>query len=171
MRVVVKRLIPAGLMLAMLLVPAWPASAAGPLHAGDTAPAFSLQRLGAPGSVSLASLHGKPIYLNFFATWCGPCNDEAPSVVSLEKTYRPRGLVAIGVNEQESAAKAKSFVDKYHIPFTVLLDSDGKMGGDYGVIAMPVHVFIDRKGKVSTYRLGEMNPSEIEAAIKKILSS
>ncbi len=168
MRVVVNRLISAGAMLALLLAPAWPASAAGPLHSGDTAPAFTLPRLG-NGTVSLASLHGKPVYLNFFATWCGPCNDEAPSVVSLEKTYRGRGLVVMGVNEQETAAKAKSFVDKFHIPFVVLLDGNGKMGGDYGVIAMPVHVFIDRNGKVSTYRLGEMNPSEIEAAIKKIV--
>ena len=164
-----RRLTVAGWMLAMTLALAGPASAAGALHAGDTAPAFSLQRLSG-GTVSLASLHGKPIYINFFATWCGPCNDEAPSIVTLEKTYRSKGLIAIGVNEQESAAKAKSFVDKYHIPFTVLLDSNGHMGGDYGVIAMPVHVFIDRNGKVSTYRLGEMNPSEIEAAIKKILS-
>jgi cytochrome c biogenesis protein CcmG/thiol:disulfide interchange protein DsbE len=154
-------------MLAATLALGGPALAAGALHTGDTAPAFSLPGLG-NGTVSLASLHGKPVYLTFFATWCGPCNDEAPSIVTLEKTYRPHGLVVVGVNEQESAAKAKSFVDKYHIPFTVVLDS-GKMGGDYGVIAMPVHVFIDRNGKVSTYRLGEMDPAEIEAAIKKIL--
>jgi cytochrome c biogenesis protein CcmG, thiol:disulfide interchange protein DsbE len=153
--------------LAALAVVAAPALAAGPLHAGDAAPAFTLPRASG-GTLSFASLRGKPIYLNFFATWCAPCNEEAPSVVSLESKYRSRGLVVLGVDEQEDASKAKGFAAKYKIPFKVVID-DGPMGKDYGVLALPVHVFIDKKGKVSTYRLGEMSPSEIEAAMRKIL--
>ena len=122
-----------------------------------------------PDGTSRFSLHGKPVYLNFFASWCAPCNEEAPFVVSLEKKYRPKGLVVVGVDEQEDASKAKGFAAKYNIPFAVVLD-DGPMGKDYGAIALPVHVFIDRSGKVSTYRLGEMSAGEIEDAIKKITS-
>jgi cytochrome c biogenesis protein CcmG/thiol:disulfide interchange protein DsbE len=144
-----------------------PALAAGPLHHGDAAPAFTLPRLSG-GTLAFSSLRGKPVYLSFFATWCAPCNDEAPSIVSLENKYRSRGLVVLGVDEQESVAKTKTFTSKYHIPFKVVID-DGPMGKDYGVLALPVHVFVGRNGKIDTYRLGEMSPSEIEAAIKKIL--
>jgi peroxiredoxin len=153
--------------LAALAALAAPALAAGPLHTGDTAPPFTLSRPSG-GTVALSSLRGKPVYISFFATWCAPCNEEAPSVVSLEGKYRHKGLVVLGVDEQETAAKTKEFASKYHIPFKVVMD-DGPMGKDYGVLALPVHVFIDKQGKVATYRLGEMTPSEIEAAIKKIL--
>jgi cytochrome c biogenesis protein CcmG/thiol:disulfide interchange protein DsbE len=141
---------------------------AGVPHPGETAPAFSLPKAAGRGNITLASLKGKPVYLNFFATWCVPCNEEAPSVVELYKKYHGRGLVTLGVNELENRKKALEFAKKFSLPFDVVVD-DGPMGKNYGVLGMPVHVFIDRLGKISTYRLGQMNPGEIESAIKKIL--
>jgi len=146
---------------------ATPASAGVP-HAGQAAPPFSLPRAAGGAAVSLASLRGKPVYLNFFASWCSPCAEETPWVVDLYKKYRSRGLVTLGVNELENAQKALTFAKEHGITYPVLVD-DGAMGKNYGVIAMPVHVFIDRQGRVSTFRLGEMTSTEIEAAIKKIL--
>ena len=136
-------------------------------HAGDAAPAFTLPKA-AGGDLASTSLHGKPTYLNFFASWCSPCNAEAPSVASLYAKYRSKGLTIVGVNEQEDKAKALAFAHKYNWPFTVAID-DGEMGRNYGAFALPVHIFIDKQGKVSTYRLGEMNAGEIEDAIKKII--
>jgi cytochrome c biogenesis protein CcmG/thiol:disulfide interchange protein DsbE len=154
--------------LAAVAIGCIPLAASAALRPGDAAPAFTLPR-DTSGKLALSSLHGKPVYLNFFASWCAPCNEEAPSVVLLNKKYAPKGLVVLGVDEQEDAKKAQGFASKYKIPFGVVLD-DGPVGKDYGVIALPVHVFIDRSGKISTYRLGEMSPSEIEDAIKKITS-
>ena len=151
-------------LAAAVAAPAW----ARTTHAGDVAAPFTLERADGRGSISLASFKGKPVYLNFFASWCGPCNDEAPSVVGFYKKYHPRGLVTLGINELENSKKALEFAKQYHVPFDILLD-DGPMGKDYGAIGLPVHVFIDRHGKISTYRLGEMTPGEIEAAIKKTL--
>jgi peroxiredoxin len=161
----------AGVALAATLLAPLPVAAGGPPRTGQLAPAFSLPRARGSGLLSLASLRGKAVYLNFFSTWCSPCNDEAPSVVGLYKKYRGRGLVTVGVNEFENETKALEFAKKFGIPFPVVVDTDGLMGKDYGVIAMPVHVFIDREGKISTFRLGEMTPGEIEDAIKRILRS
>lgn len=136
-------------------------------HAGDKAAAFTLPKA-AGGDLTSASLRGKPTYLNFFASWCGPCNEEAPSVASLYAKYRSKGLAIVGVDEQEDKSKALDFAHKYKWPFTVAID-DGEMGKNYGAFALPVHIFIDKHGKISTYRLGEMNPGEIEDAIKKII--
>jgi cytochrome c biogenesis protein CcmG/thiol:disulfide interchange protein DsbE len=136
-------------------------------HAGDAAPAFRLP--GARGgSVGLSSYRGKPLYVNFFASWCSPCNEEAGTVASLYRKYHAKGLQIVGIDEQEDAAKALGFAKKYGWPFAIGLD-DGDAGKSYGAIALPVHVFIDKHGKVSAYRLGEMEPSEIEDAIKKLL--
>jgi peroxiredoxin len=158
----------AAALLAALAVATLPASALGVPHAGDPAPDFSLPKIRG-GSESLTALRGKPVYLNFFASWCAPCNDEAPSVAQLYKKYHPKGLVTIGVDELENKDKAAGFAHKFGLPYDIVVDSDGKMGQNYGALGLPVHVFIDRHGKVSTYRLGEMNPKEIEDAVKKIL--
>ena len=139
-------------------------------HAGDDAPPFALANAHGGGTVSLAAYKGKPVYLNFFASWCAPCNEEAGTVATLYKKYHARGLQTVGVNEQEDASKALGFAQKYKWPFALGVDG-GDAGKSYGVIALPVHVFIDKHGKISTIRLGEMDPNEIEDAIKKIVAS
>ena len=156
------------LSLTMLLTMwALPALAASPPKAGDTAPAFTLPETdGKP--LTLGSLHGKPVYLNFFATWCGPCNEEAPTIAKLQRAYAAKGLVVVGIDEQENAAKAKEFSKKYSLPYPVVVDG-GTVYDAYGVLALPVHVFVDRNGRVKLYRLGEMSNAEIEAAVKSIL--
>ncbi len=154
------------LALALAIAACGPASAAP--HAGDPAPPFSIAKLGG-GSIDLHHLLGKPVYVNFFASWCGPCNDEAPDVARLYGTYRARGLTIVGIDELEDATKASGFRRKYAWPFPVGVDGDGSVGHSYGAIGLPVHVFIDKHGNVSTYRLGEMDRAAIDDAIKKIL--
>ncbi|WP_317994657.1 TlpA disulfide reductase family protein [Vulcanimicrobium alpinum] len=136
---------------------------------GQPAPAFALKSPdGKP--VTLASVKGKPVYLNFYASWCGPCNAEAPSIKRLRAKYAPRGLQVLGIDELDAPGQAVAFQKKYDNPYGVVaVDESGEVGKTYGAIAMPVHVFINRRGVVRTYRLGEMNPVEIETAIKDAL--
>ena len=137
-------------------------------HEGDAAPAFTLDRASG-GSITLANFKGRPLYLNFFASWCVPCNDEAPSVAALYAKYRSKGFAVLGVNVLEDKTKALGFAKQYKWPFPIALANDS-MSSNYGInIGLPVHVFIDKQGKISTYRLGQMDPPDIEAAIKKIL--
>jgi DsbE subfamily thiol:disulfide oxidoreductase len=160
------RLIPAALAAAVALVPL-AASAIPPT--GKPAPAISLPTPDGK-TLTLAALKGKPVYINFFASWCGPCNEEAPSIGRLRAKYAKTGLQVVGIDELDGDGQAVAFEKKYHDPYgLVAIDGSGSAGHEYGAIAMPVHVFIDRRGNVSYARMGEMNPAEIEAAIKNAL--
>lgn len=155
---------------AMLVAPwllATPLPALAIPHAGDAATGLSLPSARG-GTIIARKFAGKPTYLNFFASWCPPCEAEAPTISRLYRKYHKRGLSAIGIDEQESASQALEFARRYNWPFPVAVD-DGSARAAYGAFDLPVHVFIDRNGKVSTYRLGAMSPGEVEDALRKII--
>jgi cytochrome c biogenesis protein CcmG, thiol:disulfide interchange protein DsbE len=147
-----------------------PAAALAIPQAGKPAPGFSLPSPEGKKTVSLEALKGKPVYVNFFATWCGPCNDEAPSIGKLRAQYAKRGLEVVGIDELEAGSQGAAFQKKYNRPYNLVgVDESGAVGKQYNTIVMPVHVFIDRRGIVRTFRLGEMTPAEIETAIKDVV--
>src|SRR5580704_2422490 len=89
---------------------------------GAKAPSFSEPTVSG-SNLTMASLVGKPVWLNFFATWCGPCNEEAPVIASVSTEFAPRGLQIVGIDVLENAAKAKEFVDKHQLNYPALIDS------------------------------------------------
>lgn len=136
---------------------------------GEAAPALVLPAVGG-GSFSLARARGKPVYLNFFATWCGPCRVETPSIVRLQQRYAARGLQVVGIDVGEDLGRAQGFGAEFKIPYRLLADPDGKTRDGYGGgLFFPLHVFIDRRGIVRTYRPGEMDERQIDAAMRAIL--
>jgi peroxiredoxin len=148
---------------------AWAAPALAIPRPGDPAPAFTLATADGK-TIGNATFRGRPVYLNFFATWCGPCVEETPTIVALSKKYAARGLHVVGIDVGESAAKALGFARQFDVPYTLAVDPGTTTRASYGGgLYFPLHVFIDARGIVRLYHPGEMSAAEIESAIAQIL--
>jgi thiol-disulfide isomerase/thioredoxin len=134
---------------------------------GRQAPPWT-EPLSTGGALSLASLKGKAVYLNFFATWCPPCNEEAPYINDLARKYAAQGFAVVGVDVLENSKKAEQFRTEHKLAYPAVVDG-GTLRDQYSVNGLPVHVFIGRDGVVKTIRIGEMSKAEIETAIKSVL--
>jgi len=120
------------------------------------------------GTLTMSALRGKPVYLNFFATWCPPCKDEAPFINKMQQQYAARGLQVVGVDELESAAQAEGFRRQYHLVYPAVVDS-GTLQGQYLINGLPVHVFIGRDGVIRKMVAGEMSHADIQKNVQSIL--
>lgn len=144
---------------------------AGPVDTpivGRPAPAFDLQTLDGQ-RVSLANLRGSPIVLNFWASWCIPCREEAPLLTAADVTYRPDGLRVLGVVYQDSSDAARGFMTRYGQTYAGLLDPDGRTAIDYGVFGIPETFFIDRAGVVRSRQVGALTEADLRRQIEAIL--
>jgi cytochrome c biogenesis protein CcmG/thiol:disulfide interchange protein DsbE len=121
---------------------------------GAVAPAFTLQRLQGPGKVSLASYRGKPVVLNFWASWCEPCKGEAAVLERDWTSYRDRGVVFLGVDYHDLASDARRFVSAHALTFPMLEDGSGKVTGDYGISQVPETYVLNRQGRVVLHLAG-----------------
>jgi len=133
---------------------------------GDPRIDFSLALLDGDGArASLSSFAGSPVWLSFFTTWCPPCNQEAPGIVSFGARYRDAGLKIIGVDVKESEDKARAFVARYHIDYPVAMDSRGIVFKGFGGNAFPTHVFLDRTGHITCVAHGALAEAQMDNEI------
>lgn len=137
---------------------------------GSMAPTFELKSIPDGKVIPIASLHGKAVLLNFWATWCGPCKIEMPWLVDLQKKYGPQGLQIVGVAMDDTDDKEiGEFAHKMGVNYIVLKGTE-KVGDLYGGIdRLPLTYYIDRSGKVVDETVGLAGESVIEDAIKKAL--
>ena len=160
----------AGLAAAIALAASCVASASAAIpQTGAPAPNFSLELIAnGQGTVSLDKFKGKGLYLNFFASWCVPCKAEVPSIARLSKSYAKRGVVVVGVDELESVDAAKGFGARFKLPYAIGMGDSGALGASYGLIGLPLHVFIGPDGKIVQRRAGEMSEDQIRAGLDQI---
>ena len=111
------------------------------------APEFSLRDAGG-AQVSLSGHRGGLVLLNFWATWCGPCRDEMPSMENLSRNFGGQGLTILAVNQKESAVQVNSYMRKNGLNLTTPLDSDGRVSAAYRVYGIPVSYLIDANSNV-----------------------
>ena len=128
------------------------ATSEGPAaDAGRAAPDFLLRQLGG-GTVRLSDLQGRPVVVNFWASWCSPCRAETPDLIELYERHQPDDLMILGVNLRESEGAVASFAADFGIPYPVIMDRSGevastwRIGGPIGGI--PSTYFIDAQGVV-----------------------
>jgi peroxiredoxin/outer membrane lipoprotein-sorting protein len=134
---------------------------------GTAATEFTLADLGG-AQHSLSRYRGQVVMLDFWATWCGPCRMEMPSVQKLHEELESRGLKVLSINLREPRERADAFVRKYGYTFTTLLDSDGRVAENYDAPAIPTLVIIDREGKVVEHFMGVRPEATIREALRKV---
>ena len=100
----------------------------------------------ADGKLSLADLKGKPVIVNFWASWCIPCKDEAPALQKTYEKYRAQGLTVLGIDAQDFREDAKRFTKRFGVTYPVVYDGSGSTLGKWGVTGFPETFFVDRSG-------------------------
>ena len=146
---------------------------------GKPAPAIELEDVTGK-KVSLASLKGKAVLINFWATWCAPCKIETPWLVDLRNQYGPQGFEVLGISADdidrnnakrfgEEKDEIAEFTTKMHIPYPVLIDGSTLSDAYGGLDELPMSFYVDRNGVVVAAQMGLTSKSEIEGNIKKAM--
>jgi cytochrome c biogenesis protein CcmG/thiol:disulfide interchange protein DsbE len=133
---------------------------------GHPAPDFVLDTLD-DQVFALSDTAGTPVVLNFWATWCGPCQRELPALQGAAKRYDGDVLI-VGVDQGEPATTVQQYVDELGLTFTIPMDSDGAVGSRYNVRGLPTTFFIDSNGVIQEIWSGEMNAITLAEKIQSI---
>ena len=147
-----------------------PAPAQGS-QVGNLAPNFQFQNPDGQ-TVALSDLQGRPVMLNFWATWCGPCRIEMPFIQEVfeDKVWSDQGLILLTVNGGESPAKVERFMRDNSHSFPVLIDGKSNVSRAYNVRGIPTTFFIDKDGIIQDIKIGAfLSKTEIDERLSKII--
>lgn len=141
------------------------------LEVGSNAPDFELP--GEQGTVKLSKTAGSVVYVDFWASWCGPCRQSFSWMNDTQEKYRSQGLKIIGVNLDSKSEDAKKFLAQIPAKFTIAFDSKGVVPRNYGVKGMPTSFLIGRDGKIIFQHLGfkDADRESLEKQIKAALEA
>lgn len=137
---------------------------------GQPAPAFDLERLDEPGRVRLADMRGKVVVVNFYASWCIPCKEEAPALVRVWERYRKADVVFVGIVYQDSPDAAKAFHGRLGQTWPAALDDGGRTALAFGVFGIPETYFISKDGRLEGRHIGPIDEATLTRAVEALRS-
>ena len=138
---------------------------------GAPAPEFSGEPLRGGTAVSLEQFRGKVVYLDFWASWCGPCRHSLPWLSQMRSDYAARGFEVIAVNVDEDSQDGLDFLKKYPVTYPTVRDAEGRIARSYDVKVMPMSYLIDRQGVVRLVHPGfnKKDTPQLRAAVTQLL--
>jgi cytochrome c biogenesis protein CcmG/thiol:disulfide interchange protein DsbE len=142
-----------------------PRTIASPLVARP-APAFTLALFDGR-QLRLADLRGEVVFLNFWASWCVPCREEAPALEAAWRRYKDQDVVFLGVNIQDKEAEARAFLREFGVSYPNGMDPGSRIAIDYGVYGIPETFFIDRQGRITYKQIGALDAGTLTAKLEE----
>jgi cytochrome c biogenesis protein CcmG/thiol:disulfide interchange protein DsbE len=125
----------------------------------------SLPILASAGSASLASYRGKVVLLNIWASWCQPCQQEAPLIRSAERQLQAHGATVLGISERDAATDSEGFMRRYNLTYPDLRDANGEFAEAFGTVAVPESFVLDKQGRVVELSRGEIEAPFVRRAV------
>lgn len=122
----------------------------------------------ADGTVALRELRGYPVVLNFWASWCIPCKEEAPELAAAARRYRGR-VVFLGIDIQDFTTDARKFMDDVDAPYVSVRDGTSKTYSVYGITGVPETYYLDRNGRAAFHSIGAVSKDDLEVGIRAAL--
>lgn len=122
-------------------------------------------------SIALRDYQGRPVIINFWATWCAPCRQEMLALQTIYEAHRATGLTVLAVSQdhQDKAEAVRAYCATLGLTFPALLDPDGKVASHYSVVLLPSTVFVHPSGTVAAVHLGSMTLTQIEQYLRAIM--
>jgi cytochrome c biogenesis protein CcmG, thiol:disulfide interchange protein DsbE len=151
----------AGLVVAEL-------ATSGSGQSAKPAPALPTQVLRGP-KADLASLRGRPALINFWASWCTPCRQEAPALARLARNLRGRARV-VGVDWNDTTADANAFIREHHLTYPILRDGSSTVGERFGLTGLPTTFVLDPQGRIVRTLRGPQTPTTLRGALASVSS-
>lgn len=136
--------------------------------AKELVPNFTL-KLMSGGNFNLSDYKGKPILINFFASWCLPCREEMPVLEKIVHEYESKGVMFLGIAVDDTEVKMKDFIAKYGVTFPVGLDKTSAIQKSFGLYGIPTTYFIDKQGVINYFHSGSVTEELLQHELDKLL--
>jgi cytochrome c biogenesis protein CcmG/thiol:disulfide interchange protein DsbE len=139
------------------------------LVVGDPVPAVRLPRLDGGDQVSLANYRGDWVLVNFWASWCPPCHEEAPALEEFQRQQGDADFTILGIDSEDLSGDGTAFVDRYGISFPQLRDGRGRTAHDFGTSGFPESFLVDPRGRLRLMWMGPVTLNELNEEVVPLL--
>ncbi len=139
-----------------------------PQEKKELAPDFTLELMDGK-KFNLNDYKGKPILINFFASWCLPCREEMPALEKIAHEYKPKGVIFLGIAVDDTEKKMKEFIARYGVTFPVGLDKTAAIQKSFGIYGIPTTYFIDKQGVINYSHSGSVTEELLQHELDKLL--